>query len=154
MRDHGGDEVVDSTHWEQSPDGRISVIGALGLALADVLDWLAANTTVALRNRVVVIGSEMLPNDWPEELRFIRLASDELADAPSQSCLCCAVRSELASVLSQLFMRVLRRQEPLIGLVIVVSRADRADVLQSTLRHAPFLSQRYRFAFSLPTVLR
>ena len=79
--------------------------------------------------------------------RISPISNDELEAA--QGCLCCSMRSEIATVLSQLFLKVLRREQPLVRLVVVVTAAGQADPLRQALRHAPFLGQRYRFVAAL-----
>jgi hypothetical protein len=96
---------------------------------------------------IVFISSQTL-NQQPEQavsegLRLHLISSDELQEV--QGCLCCSMRSEMASVLSRLFLQVLRREQPSVRLVVIVTAGGYAQPLKQTLRHAPFLGQRYRF---------
>lgn len=81
-------------------------------------------------------------------LRCVALARDELYENKG-ACLCCTLNTPLADALRQLFMAVLTKKQPKVTDVYVVTQAhDEAVLSQSlkqTLRHAPFLGQRYQF---------
>jgi len=128
-------------------DHRIPVLALLqsSMDLATELISTALQETDVVFARDIVLFSNQTPgSSWPDGLRFIPVPSDELALA--NGCLCCSMRSELASALSQLFLQVLRRQTHPVRLVIIVTTAADASALVETLRHAPFLAQRYRLA--------
>ena len=129
------------------PDHRIPVLALLqcsvGLALAS-LSTALRETDVVRMHDIVLFSDQTQGSNWPDDLRFTPVPSDELLSA--QGCLCCSMRSDLASALSQLFLQVLRRQAQPVRLVIIVTTATDAAPLRETLRHAPFLAQRYRLA--------
>lgn len=109
------------------------------VALAQWLVDLAPNCQKAV---VVIAPVGGLPESWPESLRVINTASDELAS--SDACLCCAMSNEVSEALSRLFFSVLRKQQPAANLVVIATSASSTESLVSALKHAPFLGQRYR----------
>ena len=128
-------------------DHRIPALALLqgSLDLATELISIALQETDLVCARDIVLFSNQTPGSgWPDGLRFVSVPSDELVLA--NGCLCCSMRSELAGALSQLFLQVLRRQADPVRLVIIVTTAADASALAETLRHAPFLGQRYRLA--------
>lgn len=131
----------------QNPDSRIAVIGAFGGGLVALVDLLLRSTDAMQRRDVVIFAAEARPVQWPAELRLVSLESDELAT--QEGCLCCSWRSELPAKLGQLFLDVLRRKQSVVKAVVVVSSSGNVDILQQTLRHAPFLAQRFRLAYGL-----
>lgn len=96
---------------------------------------------------IVFVASQaadsMQTSDLPDDLRLWSVSCDELIEA--QGCLCCSMRSEIASVLSRLFLQVLRREQPKVRLVVLLTSGSDVGPLKQALRHAPFLGQRYRF---------
>jgi hypothetical protein len=132
-------------------DGRIALVLLLGRSLRQAHEQFFSRLDSACQRQLVVFSVDAKPADWLDELRFRQVAEDELADAPG--CLCCSMRSELPAALSQLFLGVLRRQVPSVQAVALVTQADSAQTLEATLRHAPFLRQRYRLAACLPADL-
>ena len=123
-------------------DHRVPVLVLTSMTPDRVLqDSLAGIETCDL-SKLHVFMSQAPVQPWPSELRVTIVATDELDEA--QGCLCCSIKSELATALSTLFLRLLRRQEPRVALVLVVTQATDASVMQQSLKHAPFLGQRYR----------
>lgn len=141
--------LIDQLVRSVRQDARIPLVVLLGTtlerALIDVFAGLGPDTL----EKVVVLADQARTGHCPSSLRHILLSGDDLS--VTDGCLCCSMRSELASELSRLFFRVLRRQEPSVAAVIIVTAAVDASALQSTLLHAPFLGQRYRLAASLPS---
>lgn len=131
----------------ENADSRIAVIGAFGGGLVAFIDRMLLKTDAMQRRNVVVLSAEARPAQWPTELRLVSLESDELAT--HEGCLCCSWRSELPAKLGQLFLDVLRRKQSVVKAVVVVSSSGNVDILQQTLRHAPFLAQRFRLAYGL-----
>lgn len=128
-------------------DRRIPVLVLLQCSLADAYSALSASLASMESITVddlILISSEALDAHRLVPPRFKQVQSDELVQA--QGCLCCSLRSELAQVLSQMFLQVLRREIPAVRLVVIVTDATDAEPLRQTLRHAPFLGQRYRLA--------
>jgi len=130
-------------------DTRLPVAAVLGDSVAKTLRCLVDHVATADRQAVVVIAPGPSPEDWPADLRLRLLLEDELAS--SEGCLCCAMQTGLASVLQSLFLSLLRRTEAPVKAVIVVTEAKTVDSLAATLKHAPFLGQRYRLISSLPS---
>lgn len=131
-------------------DHRIPLIVVLGSTPQRVFQEVFGCLEPHELERVVAFVTQLPQGEPPSKLRVSVVATDELVQA--EGCLCCSIRSELASSLSQLFLRVLRRQEPGIGVVVVVTEASQADTLVQTLKHAPFLGQRYKLQACLPLI--
>lgn len=123
-------------------DHRIPVLVLTGVSPERVLKERLAGIAPSDLSKLYVFMSEPLSGAWPHELRVTVVATDELNQ--TQGCLCCAIKSELAAALSKLFLRLLRREEPPVSLVLIVTQAQDSSVLQQSLKHAPFLGQRYR----------
>lgn len=134
----------------QSADahGRIPVIVLAGATAEQAFERVFSQLNAADLAKLVVFAVDLPPCDGLSSLRAYAVATDELNQG--QGCLCCSIRSELASSLSQLFLRVLRRQEPTVALVVIVTEARDASGLTQALKHAPFLGQRYRLVACLP----
>ena len=128
-------------------DSRLPVIGALGYSLVDVIDLIQRATNEAQRQAIVLFSAAARPAKWPAELRLISLESDELT--LQAGCLCCSWRAELPGKLGQLFLDVLRKRQPAVKAVVVVSASRNVGLLHQTLGHAPFLAQRYRLSYCL-----
>jgi hypothetical protein len=142
-------DIIASAISNQLPsDGRIPVVALLGQSLAQANEGALKSLNGQIAMETVVFSDQPVPANWPVSLRHIAVASDELAQA--RGCLCCSMRSELARELSALFLKVLRRQMPRVSLIVIVTNSLDSDALELTLRHAPFLGQRFRFAASLP----
>ena len=141
--------ALDVSSHQGREDRRIPVLVLLQGSLADACSALSASLASMASitfDDLILISSESPDTYGLAPPRFEQVQSDELVQA--QGCLCCSLRSELAQVLSQIFLRVLRREIPAVRLVVIVSTATDADPLRQTLRHAPFLGQRYRLAAS------
>ena len=126
-------------------DRRIPVLALLQCSLDVAIDCLSTaleNTDVVCTQDIVVFSNQTPGSNWPDGLRFEAVPSDEIVTA--NGCLCCSLRSELARSLSRLFLQLLRREVKPVRLVIVVTSAADVAPLFETLRHAPFLAQRYR----------
>lgn len=127
-------------------DRRIPVLVLLGATAQQACESLC-EVPEAYLSKLFVFVNDMPSCAWPHSLRVSVLASDELANA--QGCLCCSMRSELASAMSQLFLSLLRRQQDSVGAVVIVTQANDAHALVASLKHAPFLAQRFHFEASL-----
>ncbi len=143
-------ETMDERLTNLDDDPRIPVVGILGSSLLDAMGIIVSQISVSALAEMIVVCDQPKPQAWPAELRLLSLRQDELLLARDRSCLCCGLNSELASELSRLFFDVLQRKVPGVKTVVVVSRAVVGDVLAQTLKHAPFLAQRYRLAYCLP----
>ena len=124
-------------------DSRIE-INALHILNPEVICNWALKVNQALGSQFIVMAPFERPTGWPEHLRFQALPEDELLAAEGQ-CLCCALKSPLADLLRRLFMAVLTKKESSVTTVYVATYSRTPDCLVQTLKHAPFLAQRYRF---------
>jgi hypothetical protein len=124
-------------------DHRIEVNALQTHSPAEICAWVQSLTEKEARAMVIMAPFEH-PKAWPKYLRFKNLPEDELFTAEGQ-CLCCALKSPLADMLRRLFMSVLTKQEPQVSVVYILTQAKTPLSLLQTLKHAPFLAQRYRF---------
>ena len=76
--------------------------------------------------------------------RLQRLAS--VREGSDSGCLCCGMRSELGDALRDVFLRALTKKSPPVERVIIEANTSDPGALKFTLKHAPFLGQRYFFA--------
>lgn len=129
-------------------DRRVPVLVLLQTNLDGVCRTLLSGRSESDLSRLVVFSSDLRQRAPSSSLRVHVIEIDELAQ--SKGCLCCSMRSELATGLGQLFLRLLRRQEPAVAGVLIVSEAMNAVAFELSLKHAPFLGQRYRMVASLP----
>ena len=111
---------------------------------AALTQWLVDLDPSCYKTVVVMTPSGGLPDEWPDSLRVIHTANDELAS--SDACLCCAMSNEVSDALRQLFFAVLRKQQPPVDLIVLATSASSTEPLALALKHAPFLGQRYRLA--------
>ena len=123
-------------------DHRIPVLVLTGIESGSRFEERLAGIEAADLSRLYVFMSHEPSVALSEEMRVTVVQTDELSEA--QGCLCCSIKSELATAMSRLFLRLLRREEPSVALVLIVTQAADASVLQQSLKHAPFLGQRYR----------
>lgn len=130
-------------------DRRIQVNALCAPTAEEALAWALTVTQPQLSLAMVMAPFER-PAGWPKNLRFLNLPEDEMAIAEGQ-CLCCALKSPLAAALRRLFMAVLTKKEPKLSVVYVVTRSKSPESLVQTLKHAPFLAQRYLFGEHLCT---
>jgi hypothetical protein len=140
--------LMDFSQLAAGKDTRIPVLAALGDSVPRILGQLVAAVEPAQKPSVVVFAPGSRPENWPPDLRLRLMTEDELST--SEGCLCCAMQTGLASMLQSLFLSLLRRTEAPVKAVIVVSEAKTVDALAATLKHAPFIGQRYRLLGSLP----
>ena len=140
--------LIDFALFSPGKDTRIPVIAAIGDPVSRSLHRLVEGIAAEDRQGIVVLAPGAVPRDWPIDLRLRRLPDDELLI--SEGCLCCAMQTGLASALQALFLSLLRREDAPVKAVVVVSEAKTVDSLAATLKHAPFLGQRYRLICSLP----
>lgn len=125
-------------------DSRIEVNALHILNPEFICNW-ALQVNQSLATQYVVMAPFERPSSWPEHLRFQLLPEDELFSAAEGQCLCCALKSPLADLLRRLFMAVLTKKESSVTKVFVATDSKTPDCLVKTLKHAPFLAQRYRF---------
>ena len=118
----------------------IAVLGAPGSGKTYFLNHLLSSP--ALKNTVVLTGSDDLHTTHHSD-RLQRLAS--LREPSESGCLCCGMRSELGDALRDLFLRALTKKTPPVDRVVIEANSNDPSPLKFTLKHAPFLGQRYVF---------
>ena len=94
----------------------------------------------------VFVLDEAMPGDWPIvplSQSAIRLATGSLNVRGGEDCLCCGFRSSLGDTLRQVFLDSLAKRRPIPSWVVILADTENNEVFRQTLRHAPFLSQRY-----------
>lgn len=127
--------------------GRIPVFAMLGQSGSgknSFLNRLLAN--VALKNSVLFTAS----SDLIVEQDHVRVQNlVELGQTSDSGCLCCGMRSGLGDALRDLFLRALGKKVPPVDRVIIETSSTDPGPLKFTLKHAPFLAQRYVFVASL-----
>jgi hypothetical protein len=127
--------------------GRIPVIvvhGEHGLEQTAGLKRLLAHASMR--------GSVVLTNgvDRQIELGFDRVETFVLTrTASAEDCLCCGLNSGLGDALRSLFLRVLSKRVKPIDRVIVDATGLAVEQISFTLKHAPFLGQRYVYQTTL-----
>ena len=118
----------------------IAVLGEPGSGKTHFLNYLLS--TYPLNNSVVLTASEDAQTEHTAA-RLQRLVS--VRQASDSGCLCCGMRSELGDALRDLFLRALTKKIPPVERVIIEANISDPGSLKFTLRHAPFLGQRYVF---------
>ena len=130
-------------------DARIPVIAVVGGPGSGKTRWLNRLLVAPqLQDTVVVHGGANAPGATPlAHPRSIVVAGTD--PDPAGGCLCCGMRSGVGDALRDLFLKVLSRRMPPVGRVMIESGAPDSGALGFTLRHAPFLGQRYALAATL-----
>lgn len=129
-------------------DSRIAVDVMLG-------NWTDVTAESLLRRLVsspvfdgaIFVMDEATPGPWrrhPDSQSAVRLAVGSLMVQGGQGCLCCGFRSSLGDALRQVFLDALAKRRPSPSRVVIIAETEEAEIFQQTLRHAPFLSQRYK----------
>lgn len=144
----GAKQYIEKLLQSDDAHGRIPVIVLAGATPEQAFERVFCQLNPADLAKLVVFAADLPPCEGLSSLRAYAVATDELNQG--QGCLCCSIRSELTSSLSQLFLRVLRRQEQTVAAVVIVTVARDASGLTQALKHAPFLGQRYRLIACLP----
>lgn len=127
--------------------GRIPVIAVRGETAAEHTAWLRHFLQLPLLQGSVVLTPAL---NREAELGYDRVQAFVPARAAGEGdCLCCGMNSGLGDALRSLFLRVLtKRTEPLDRVVIDALTLDPAQ-LALTLKHAPFLGQRYVYQMTV-----
>jgi G3E family GTPase len=130
--------------------GRIPVIAVRGEHGSEQTAWLkqllahaSMRSTVVLTdglNRDVELGCNRV-----ETFVWARTAS-------AGGCLCCGLNSGLGDALRSLFLRVLTKREKPIDRVIIDAADLTVEQIGFTLKHAPFLGQRYLYQATLTVI--
>lgn len=144
-------EQLESVISARAADKRLPMIVLLGQTAQCALHNYLLSLKPEQIGSLVVFAAQNKPDDWPLALRYVQVPDGDLVGPGG--CLCCSMNAQFPSMLSHLFLRILRREEPATKAVILVTAAESAAPIEATLRHAPFLRQRYRLAACLPPVL-
>jgi G3E family GTPase len=130
-------------------DTRIPVFAVVGLPgsgktrlLNRILGTRPMHDTVVLLSASAALDSTIL-----EHPRCVPVA--EMSPDSATGCLCCGIRSGVGDALRDLFLKALSRRVPPVVRVVIESATTDSAALRFTLRHAPFLGQRYRLAATL-----
>lgn len=128
-------------------DGRIAVDVMLGNWVEPVALALAQNLfrSPVFDGCVFVADMETciaLPVSLTAQ-SIIRLGAGALSPVDAEGCLCCGIRSGLGDALRQLFIDALTKRRPVPSRVMILGDGEVAQAITQTVRHAPFLAQRY-----------
>ena len=128
-------------------DGRIAVDVMLGHWGDPIVQALVQNLfeTPAFDGCVFVTDMAMpiaLPSN-PAAQSIIQLGAGALSPVDAEGCLCCGIRSGLGDALRQLFLDALSKRRPVPSRVLILGDGEDAQAITQTVRHAPFLAQRY-----------
>lgn len=128
-------------------DGRIPVDVMLGdwdepVALALVQNLLRSSVF----DDCVLVMETQMSIAWPVNRAaqsIIRLGAGALSPIDAEGCLCCGIRSGLGDALRQLFLDALTKRRSVPSRVLIMGNGEDAQAIAQTVRHAPFLAQRY-----------
>lgn len=127
--------------------GRIPVVVVRGERVLDQTAWLKRFLAHPSMQGSVVLTTG---NKRDAELEFNRVESFTLARLTSaEGCLCCGMNSGLGDTLRSLFLRVLSRRVGPIDRVVIDAVGLSVEQIALTLKHAPFLGQRYLYQATL-----
>ena len=130
--------------------GRIPVVVVRGEPALAQTAWLKR-----LLAHPSMLGSVLLTTGEARgaELSFNRVESFKLARLTSaEGCLCCGMNSGLGDALRSLFLRVLSKRVEPIDRVVIDAVGLNIEQIALTLKHAPFLGQRYLHQATLTVV--
>ncbi|MCC7228367.1 MAG: hypothetical protein IT507_16930 [Burkholderiaceae bacterium] len=130
-------------------DTRIPVIAVIGLPGSGKTRFLNRMLGAQPMHDTVVLLSaparpDAMPLAYPRRIVVAGMNPD-----PATGCLCCGIRSGVGDALRELFFKALSRRVPPVARVIVESATTDSAALRFTLRHAPFLGQRYLLVATL-----
>ena len=123
--------------------GRIPVFAVLGMPGSGKTYFLNHLLKSPLLADSVVLTVSSNAQERHEYERTQQLPA--LGPLTDDGCLCCGMRSGLGDALRELFLRALTRKIPPVARVIIEADTIDPSPLKFTLRHAPFLGQRYVF---------
>ena len=127
--------------------GRIPVVAVHGESAVEQTAWLKRLLTHP-RMRGSVVLSSAVQRDI--ELEFGRVEPFVLAGPTSEEgCLCCGLNSGLGDALRSLFLRVLSKRAAPVDRVVIDAIGLDVKQIAFTLKHAPFLGQRYVYQATL-----
>ena len=127
--------------------GRIPVVAVRGESVAEQTAWLKRLLGHPLMRGSVVL-SPTVQRDI--ELGYSRVEPFVLARPTSEEgCLCCGLNSGLGDALRSLFLRVLSKRAAPVDRVVIDALGLDLEQIAFTLKHAPFLGQRYLYQLAL-----
>ncbi len=123
--------------------GRIPVIALLGQPGSGKTYFLNHLLNAQAMDHSVVLTASEDSQTAHLSTRLQRL--DSVREVSDSGCLCCGMRSGLGDALRDLFLRALTKKTPPVARVIIEANITDPGPLKFTLKHAPFLGQRYFF---------
>jgi hypothetical protein len=127
--------------------GRIPVVVVRGERALDQTVWLKRLLAHPLMQGSVVLTAG---NMRGAELGFNRVEPFTLAQLTSaEGCLCCGMNRGLGDALRSLFLRVLTKRVEPIDRVVIDAVDLNVEQIALTLKHTPFLGQRYLYQATL-----
>lgn len=130
-------------------DKRVPVFVLFGESLDESKDLPSTCIEIlrgsSARDRWVLVTDEVLavPEHGTVTVRRVKGLNTQLSEG---SCFCCGLNSGLGNTLSELFLTSLSKKSVgLSGVVLVLQQAN-IPAIKLSLRHAPFLAQRFRLA--------
>lgn len=116
----------------------VLVLGEEGAGKTRFLNLLLKHPVMA---GSVVVGPTHAQGELLEGAPYIALP--DVTTSVQESCLCCGMHSGLGDVLRKLFFEALSERSRTLNRVFIESRGVETGQLAFTLRHTPFLGQRY-----------
>ncbi len=130
--------------------GSIPLVLVLGKCALGVRDLLSRLLTIQAFKHSAVISTR---HEFLESLRNARLIElPSLASSAQDDCLCCGMHSGLGDALRQLFFDALSDRTRPLDRVVIESNSIETAQLSHTLKHTPFLGQRYFHQITLRVV--
>jgi G3E family GTPase len=130
--------------------GRIPVVVVRGEQALDQTAWLKRWLAHPSMQGSVVLTAV---DKRDAELGFNRVEAFTLARLTNaEGCLCCGMNSGLGDALRSLFLRVLSKRVEPIDRVVIDAVDLNVEQIALTLKHAPFLGQRYLYQATLTVV--
>jgi G3E family GTPase len=127
--------------------GRIPVISVRGEHGLEQTAWLKRWLAHRSMHGTVVLTDGV---NRAAQLGFDRIETFAWTPATSaEGCLCCGLNSGLGDALRSLFLRVLTKRAKAIDRVIIDAADLSVEQITFTLKHAPFLGQRYVYQTTL-----
>lgn len=121
--------------------GSIPIVLVLGESLTATRLFLNLLIAQQSLSDSVVIGVKQDTLDSIRHARLIELPRLEFS--AQDSCLCCGMHGALGDALRQIFFEALHDQSKRLDRVLIESDSIEPSQLMHTLRHTPFLGQRY-----------
>ena len=130
--------------------GRIPVVVVRGEQALEQTAWLKRWLAHPSMQGSVVLTAV---DKRDAELGFNRVEAFTLARLTNaEGCLCCGMNSGLGDALRSLFLRVLSKRVEPIDRVVIDAVDLNVEQIALTLKHAPFLGQRYLYQATLTVV--